>query len=134
MPARDLRGALLGLALLLASGCALLEGPRGRERSLVVTATAYNSLPGQTNANPALAAWGDRLEPGMKAIAVSHDLVELGLERGVAVEIEGLPGSYTVLDKMARRWRRKIDVYMGEDVAAARAWGRRQVTIRWRER
>ena len=38
---------------------------------------------------------------------------------------------YRVLDKMPSRWRRKIDIYMGEDVAAARAWGVRRVRIRW---
>ena len=100
--------------------------------SLRVTATAYNSVQGQTHGNPAVAAWGDRLEPGMRAIAVSRDLIELGLSHGVPVEIEGLEGEYRVLDKMARRWRRKIDIYMGEDVEAARRWGRRKVTIRWR--
>jgi 3D (Asp-Asp-Asp) domain-containing protein len=101
------------------------------QRSLEVTATAYNSLPGQTSGQPDLAAWGDRLEPGMKVIAVSRDLIELGLTRGVEVEIVGLPGRYVVLDKMAKRWLNKIDIYMGEDLEQALRWGRRQVTIRW---
>ena len=101
------------------------------ERELEVTATAYNSLPGQTEGDPTLAAWGDRLEPGMKAIAVSRDLIALGLGHGTEVRIDGLPGLYVVRDKMARRWRKKIDIYMGNDVGAARRWGRRQVTIRW---
>lgn len=101
------------------------------ERALVVTATAYNSLPGQTEGDPTLAAWGDRLEPGMRAIAVSHDLIDLGLRRGARVRIEGLPGEFVVLDKMASRWRRKIDVYMGVDREAAIAWGIRKVRIRW---
>jgi len=102
------------------------------ERSLVVMASAYNSLPEQTAGDPRLAAWGDVLEPGMKAIAVSRDLIELGLVHGARVRIEGLPGEYAVLDKMARRWRRKIDIYMGDDVEAARAWGVREVRIHWR--
>lgn len=101
------------------------------KRQLEVTATAYNSLRGQTNAKPNLAAWGDRLTPGMKAIAVSRDLIELGLGHGTRVRIEGLSGEYVVRDKMARRWKRKIDIYMGEDVEAAREWGRRQVVIHW---
>ncbi len=102
------------------------------ERSLVVTATAYNSLPAQTVGDPTQTAWGDSLKPGMKAIAVSRDLLELGLEHETLVTIEGLPGQYRVLDKMAARWSRKIDIYMGEDVQAAREWGKRQVTIRWK--
>jgi len=101
------------------------------EQSLVVTATAYNSLPGQTSGNPQIAAWGDRLEPGMKAIAVSRDLLEMGLTRGTRVRIDGLPGEYRVLDKMNKRWKRKIDVYMGHDVDAARRFGRRRVRISW---
>ena len=47
------------------------------------------------------------------------------------MRIEGLPGEYVVLDKMNKRWSRTIDVYMGDDVAAAREFGRRDVTIRW---
>ena len=107
-------------------------GPAGAaEESLVVKASAYNSLAAQTNDQPTLTAWGDRLTPGMKSIAVSRDLIELGLGHGVRVRIEGLPGEYVVRDKMARRWKRKIDIYMGEDVAAALEWGVREVRILW---
>jgi len=101
------------------------------EHSLEVTATAYNSLSGQTKGKPNLTAWGDQLEPGMKAIAVSRDLIELGLTHGVEVEIEGLSDKYVVRDKMAKRWRQKIDIYMGEDIERAHRWGRRKVTIHW---
>ncbi|RJS93346.1 3D domain-containing protein [Salinisphaera sp. Q1T1-3] len=93
-------------------------------QTLSVAASAYNSVPAQTTStNPALAAWGDRLKPGMNAIAVSRDLVRKGLTRGTRVKIEGLPGVYVVRDKMAARWRNKIDIYMGHDEAAARDWG-----------
>jgi 3D (Asp-Asp-Asp) domain-containing protein len=112
---------------LLASGCA--GAPE--EQSLVVQASAYNSLPGQTHGDPAVGAWGDVLEPGVKAIAVSRDLVQLGIGHRTRVRIEGLPGEYVVLDKMARRWHRKIDIYMGENVEAARSWGVRKVRIHW---
>ena len=98
--------------------------------TLTVTATAYNSLHGQgAGKDHALAAWGDRLEPGMQAIAVSRDLIPLGLGHNAEVEIEGLPGVWVVKDKMNRRWKHKIDIYMGEDLEAAREWGKRQVTI-----
>ena len=65
----------------------------------------------------------------MKAIAVSRDLLNRGFKRGTIVKISGLPGEYVVLDKMNKRWRNKIDIYMGQDVQAARNWGRRNVTI-----
>jgi 3D (Asp-Asp-Asp) domain-containing protein len=127
------RWAWLAVLLLVVDGAAGDEVPKGAVRTLTVTATAYNSIDGQTHGNPTITAWGDRLEPGMKAIAVSRDLIDLGLDHGVHVEIEGLPGVYTVRDKMARRWSKKIDIYMGRDVEAARVWGRRKVEIRWRQ-
>jgi 3D (Asp-Asp-Asp) domain-containing protein len=103
----------------------------GNEQSIVVTATAYNSVPEQTNDQPEVTAWGDRLAPGMKVIAVSRDLIPLGLDHRAPVSIEGLPGEYLVLDKMHARWEKRIDIYMGADLEAARAWGARQVRIRW---
>jgi 3D (Asp-Asp-Asp) domain-containing protein len=101
------------------------------ERALAVTATAYNSVPEQTDGDPTLAAWGDSLAPGMKVIAVSQDLIPLGLDHRTSVTIKGLPGVYLVLDKMHKRWEKRIDIYMGLDLDAARTWGKRQVEISW---
>ncbi len=102
------------------------------KRMLAVTATAYTSHVGQTDSTPNIAAWGDKLKPGMKVIAVSRDLLEkYGLERGSKVKIHGQPGHYIVLDKMNKRWKRKIDIYKGLDKREAFKWGRRQVTIEW---
>jgi 3D (Asp-Asp-Asp) domain-containing protein len=100
-------------------------------RTLVVTATAYNSVPSQTGRVPDVGAWGDRLKPGMRAIAVTPDLLHLGLKRGQKVRIAGLPGEWTVLDKVPPRWSRRIDLFMGKDVRAARQWGKRKVEISW---
>lgn len=102
------------------------------EDSIEVTATAYNSHPSQTDDTPNVAAWGDRLQPGMRAIAVSRDLIPLGFVRGARVRIEGFPGRrFVVLDRMHYRWRRRIDIYMGDDLEAARQWGRRRVRVHW---
>lgn len=98
-------------------------------KKMHVTATAYNSVRAQTSSHPNIAAWGDRLKPGMKVIAVSRDLLKKGLKRGVKVKISGLPGEYVVLDKMNPRWRNKIDIYMGKDIRAAKRWGRKRVTL-----
>lgn len=99
---------------------------------LKVTATAYNSLPAQTDNTPDIAAWGDRLRPGMKAIAVSRDLLKkYGLKHKDKVKISGLKGEYMVLDKMNKRWKKKIDIYMGKDRRKALNWGRKDVTIHW---
>ena len=102
-------------------------------KKLQVTATAYNSLPEQTNADPRVTAWGDNLKPGMKAIAVSRDLIPLGLEHNTKVKIEGLQGTYKVLDKMNARWSKKIDIYMGLNKDKAKAWGSQQVVIYWKK-
>jgi 3D (Asp-Asp-Asp) domain-containing protein len=120
------RRSLLLAALALCASCA-----GAPEHSLVVEASAFNTLAGQTDSQPSIAAWGDELRPGMRAIAVSRDLIELGLTHGTRVRIEGLPGEYRVLDKMHRRWKRKIDIYMGVDASATRRWGVRKVRIHW---
>ncbi|MBL4714949.1 MAG: 3D domain-containing protein [Alcanivorax sp.] len=113
----------------------LLAGPAPAEdfsQRRTVTATAFNSLPGQGHGEDhSLAAWGDTLVPGMKAIAVSRDLLAAGLDYGTAVKIEGLDGTWYVRDKMHARWRNKIDIYLGEDREAALEWGRRRVEIRY---
>ncbi len=130
LPARlKTRAALLLLVLSTCGSSASFSAQA--DRTLEVTATAYNSLPDQGQGDPTIAAWGAKLRPGMKAIAVSRDLIQLGLTNGVEVRIDGLPGTYTVLDKTAKRWKRRIDIYMGTDVKAARQWGNRKVTIHW---
>jgi 3D (Asp-Asp-Asp) domain-containing protein len=101
-------------------------------KSLRVTATAYTSHANQTDSTPNIAAWGDRLSPGMKAIAVSRDLLKVhGLKHGQKVRIKGLKGEYAVLDKMNKRWTKKIDIYMGMNKRKAFKWGRRKVEILW---
>ncbi len=109
-----------------------LEDNSSYSNRLKVTATAYTSHVGQTDSTPNIAAWGDRLRPGMKAIAVSRDLLKVyGLKRGQKVRIKGLKGEYLVLDKMNKRWRKKIDIYMGMNKRKALKWGRRKVDIMW---
>ena len=127
------QSAVLAIAVgLLLPGDAA-RGKVPRVRSVVVDATAYNSLPEQTGEDTTLSASGHRLAPGMRAIAVSPDLVPLGLVHGRKVRIEGLHGEWVVRDRMPARWKRRIDVYMGEDVEAARTFGRRRVRIHWQE-
>jgi 3D (Asp-Asp-Asp) domain-containing protein len=119
-----------GFLLLALSSCSSSEPVE--VKSLEVTATAYNSVEAQTKpGDPATAAWGDKLEPGVKAIAVSRDLLKQGLDYNTPVKIEGLPGTYRVLDKMHRRWNNRIDIYMGEDIDLAKEWGRQTVEISW---
>lgn len=119
--------ALIGATLLTVSFTV-----QAVERSLWVTASAFNSVEEQTDENPSIGAWGDKLRPGMKVIAVSPDLIEdYGLTRGTKVRIDGLPHEYVVLDRMPDDWEQKIDIYMGVDIDRAIRWGLRKVRIRW---
>jgi len=60
-------------AALLLVGVAGAAGPQSME----VTASAYTLRAAETkDYAPGIAAWGDKLEPGMKAIAVSRDLID----------------------------------------------------------
>jgi len=102
------------------------------KRKLRVQATAYTSHRGQTDKTPFLAAWNNRLRPGMKVIAVSRDLIrKYGLGNGKKVRIQGLPGYYTVRDKMNKRYTKRIDIYMGTNRRKALRWGRKRVVIYW---
>ncbi|WP_309494603.1 LysM peptidoglycan-binding domain-containing protein [Sulfurovum sp.] len=102
------------------------------KKKLRVTATAYSSHVGQTDSTPFLAAWNNRLRPGMKIIAVSRDmLTRYGMRNGTKVRIGGLPGYYRVRDKMNKRYKKRIDIYMGVDRRKALRWGRRSVVIYW---
>lgn len=98
-----------------------------------VTATAYTLRPSETRSQgkKGVGAWGYKLKAGVQVIAVSRDLLDAGLKPGSKVWIDGLDGTWVVRDKMNRRWKNRIDIFMGTDVDAAREWGRRKVTIRW---
>ncbi len=100
------------------------------KRKLRVTATAYSSHRGQTDSTPFLAAWNNRLRPGMKTIAVSRDmLTKYGLKNGSRVRIGGLSGYYTVRDKMNKRYKKRIDIYMGVNRRKALRWGKKSVML-----
>lgn len=125
--------AALVLAALFAAP-AQAEVPLNKKRvQLHVVATAYNATRTQTDGSPNVGAWGDRLDQvkGARVIAVSRDLLRKGLHRGQRVRIHGLPGEFVVLDKMPRRWKNHIDIFMNKDIHGARRWGRRRVKISW---
>ncbi len=103
-----------------------------KSRMLEVTATAYTSSVAETDSTPNISAWGDRLSPGMRVLAVSRDLLAMGLTHGTLVSVEGFEKEFIVLDKMNKRWEKKIDIYMGNDRNSALEWGKRKVNICWR--
>lgn len=97
--------------------------------TIQVTATAYNSLAYQTSKEPNITAFGDSLKPGLKYIAVSRDLLKLGLKHNTPVKIEGFKEMYLVKDKMNARWKNRIDIYMGTDIKLAKKWGKKKISI-----
>jgi 3D (Asp-Asp-Asp) domain-containing protein len=99
--------------------------------TIEVIATAYNSTKAQTDGDPNITAWGDTLKLNTKSIAVSNDLIKLGLTHHTKVKIEGFEGIYIVNDRMHSKWKKRIDIYFGNDVKAARQWGRKKVTIQY---
>ncbi|GAB3672991.1 3D domain-containing protein [Salinisphaera aquimarina] len=99
--------------------------------TMEVTATSFTLAEEETKrGNVGLTAFGDQLKPTSKAVAVSRDLIDEGLTHGTKIRIEGLPGTYTVQDKMHRRWRDKIDILFAKK-QRARNWGRQKVEIQY---
>jgi 3D (Asp-Asp-Asp) domain-containing protein len=120
--------------LVLSAAFALLAFPAAAndiEHTLTVTAVAYTLDSDQTDDDEDIGAWGDELDDEAKIIAVSRDLLAMGLTRGTRVRIEGRRGEYVVMDLMHARWTKRIDILM-EDEDDAFAWGRRKVKIKWK--
>ncbi|MGE4265709.1 MAG: hypothetical protein AB7E46_14695 [Desulfovibrio sp.] len=88
----------------------------------MVTVTAYNADPAQTDSDPEIAASMRRVRPG--TIAVSRDLFNKGWVFGRKVRIEGL-GIYEINDLMAARHDKAIDVFIGCN-QRAQAFGKRR--------
>ncbi len=124
MGMRLLAAALIGTLPLAAAGTET-------EHTLTVTAVAYTLDSDQTDDDEDIGAWGDELDDEARIIAVSRDLLAMGLTRGTKVRIEGRRGEYVVMDLMHSRWKKRIDILMDDDDDAF-AWGRRKVKIQWK--
>jgi len=126
-----LKFKLVLIVLIIMLSCTERQNENYIWKELEVKSSAYNSVPSQTDGKPSLAAWGDTLKPGMKCIAVSRNLIALGLDHDTQVKIEGLSGIYLVKDKMNARYRNRIDIYMGTDVNRAKEWGQKKLKIEY---
>jgi len=110
--------------------------------TLMVRATAYNSLPEQTDSDPFTTARGTLARWGV--IAVSRDLLAGALPYGTLVRIRDLGGSagrsvsgdhdhllegiFVVEDTMHPRKRNQIDLWFESHRDALR-WGVREVRV-----
>jgi len=93
-----------------------------------VTITAYSSSVDQTDSTPHQTADMSTVRVGL--IAVSRDLLdELGLVMGERVFIPGY-GMFEIRDKMNKRYRRRVDIWMA-DRTAAELHGVKQGLLYW---
>ncbi|WP_276392078.1 hypothetical protein [Eudoraea chungangensis] len=121
----------LSFVLLMSSCKNGSENNKEEWKAIEVTATAYNSVKSQTSNTPEIGAWGDSLLPEMKCIAVSRDLLNMGIKHNSRVKISGLQGIYLVKDKMNKKWKKKIDIFMGTNIQKAKEWGSQKVILQY---
>lgn len=102
----------------------LISGGRSSPKDeVVVDATIYHAVEGQTDSTPLITASGKHIDPsnpaGHRWIAVSRDLEALGFVFGKRVMVMGaehMDGIYTVEDRMNRRWTKRIDFLVNESM------------------
>lgn len=87
-----------------------------------VTCTVYNAVPAQCNEDPSHTAFMFELDLSNpyrhRIIAVSRDLLDK-YPKGTKVLVEGTgkyDGIYTVMDKMNKRYTKRIDILINEDM------------------
>ncbi|MBI2485347.1 3D domain-containing protein [Candidatus Uhrbacteria bacterium] len=95
---------------------------RTPRKMMEITATAYNSLPEQTDDTPFITASGTRVRHGV--------LATNALPFGTRVRMPELYGEqvFVVEDRMNSRYHKRMDIWM-EDVEAARAFGIQRVKV-----
>lgn len=99
----------------------IIGGRTTPNAEVVVDATIYHAVEGQTDSTPLITASGKHINPnnpaGHRWIAVSRDLEKLGFVFGEKVLVTGaeqMDGVYVVEDRMNRRWTKRIDFLVNE--------------------
>lgn len=90
------------------------------------TIYAYNSVESQTDGSPCISADNknicERFEKGEKMVATND--FPLGTELFI-----GELGRFIVVDRMAKRYSKTIDIFMGYDVAKAKEFGKQKMPV-----
>ena len=90
-----------------------------------VSVSAYNACPKQTDSTPYTMASGKRVYEG--AIALSRDIEkEFGLKFGDKITLFGR--TFDFMDRMNKRWKRRVDVFMWSK-EKAKKFGRQQAVM-----
>jgi len=85
-------------------------------RFIPVVVTAYNAVGAQTDSTPEITASNKRVKSGM--VALSRDIEEeFNFRFGDTVVIKSL-GAFTFEDRMNKRWKRRVDIFMPSEEAA----------------
>ena len=99
-----------------------------------VTATVYNAVPEQTNEDPAHTASMYKIDLKNpykhRILAVSRDLYKLGYKFGTKVKVScdcRYDGIWVVRDLMNKRYKRRIDFLINEDMPIGK-WDKVQIT------
>jgi len=105
----------------------IIGGRSTPNAEVVVDATIYHAVEGQTDSTPLITASGKHINPnnpaGHRWIAVSRDLEKLGFVFGEKVLVTGaeqMDGVYVVEDRMNRRWTKRIDFLVNETMKGGR--------------
>jgi len=108
----------------------IIGGRLSPTAEVVVDATIYHAVEGQTDSTPFITASGRHINPdnpaGHRWIAVSRDLEPLGFVFGAKVLVTGaehMDGIYIVEDRMNRRWTKRIDFLVNESMKGGRWQG-----------
>jgi 3D (Asp-Asp-Asp) domain-containing protein len=113
----------IALTCLLGLGVLACPRPTMCVTMSIVTVTAYHHCPGSRG----ITSSGCRVRTGM--IAVSRDLERnLSLDFGDRVLLHGM-GVFEFQDRMAPRWRKKVDIYVDNQRKARRFGVKRYVVL-----
>jgi 3D (Asp-Asp-Asp) domain-containing protein len=100
----------------------LIIGGMYSNDEVIVTATIYHAVEGQTDSTPLITASGKHIDPNNpekhRWIAVSRDLEPLGFTFGTEVIVEGalgMEGIWIVQDRMNKRWKHRIDFLVNKE-------------------
>ena len=95
--------------------------------TILVTATIYHAVPEQTDSTPFITASNSIIDASNpqkhRWIAVSRDLEKLGYTFGTKVcvyDAGALSGEWTVQDRMNKRWTKRIDFLVNEDITGGK--------------
>jgi len=106
----------------LALAAMLLMASSANAETIMADVTAFNTVEGQTDSTPCIAASGDNICGRRDVVACpSH------VPFGTWVEIN--ERHYECLDRTASRYDGRFDISFDKDVRAALRWGNRRVEV-----